>query len=240
MMDLGKRHWDRIHRYQRDEIEKISADPGFAAVCAKMEHYSKISEWPGAAIGNHILELGCGPGRYVAFLSHMGCHVIGVDPLSYDTWKIVSAYHSVRFISNIFAEDLPFSQDAFDSIACLGAFFYFNDATRALREMRRVLRTGGHLILRTINRKNLFARILKRNIDPASKNLYTMDELISLLNENGFTTIKQFSYGFYPPILEKYWWYLVNGVIPITAQRFLSFLTPPALRVNHIVFAKKQ
>lgn len=238
MVDLNKKHWDRIHQFQREEIEKISTDPNFAAICAKMDHYSRIHEWPGAIIGNRILELGCGPGRYVAFLSHMGCDVVGVDPLSYDTWNIIQKHHEVEFISKIFAEDLPFSNDSFDAIACLGAFLYFNDPCQALKEMRRVLRDGGHLIMRTINRKNLSARVLKRNIDPASKNVYTMNELVTLLNENGFKTIKKFSYGFYPPILEKYWWYLVNGIISITAQRMFSMLTPPSLRVNHIVFAK--
>jgi len=239
MFNLEKKHWDAIVEFQRIEIEKFATDPVFAAFHAKMDHYSKIGEWAGAVAGNRVLEVGCGPGRYVAVLSSLGCDVVGVDPVSYDTWPIIQRNHKTELISQTYAENLPFSDNIFDAVACLGAILYFVDPHRSLNEMKRVLRPGGHLLIRTVNRKNLYTRTWGENIDPASKNVYTMTELIQLLNKNDFITNKYFSYGFYPPVLEKYWWYLVNGVVPLNVQRMISRLTPSSCRVNHIVFAQR-
>jgi ubiquinone/menaquinone biosynthesis C-methylase UbiE len=239
MLNLEKKHWDAIVEFQRIEIEKFTTDPLFAYFYGKLDHYSKIGEWAGAVSGNRVLEIGCGPGRYVAFLSSMGCDVVGVDPISYDTWPLIQRNHKTRFISQTYAENLPFSENIFDAVACLGALLYFDDPHRSLSEMRRVLRPGGDLIMRTVNRKNLYTRAWGKNIDPASKNVYTMSELIHLLKKNGFSINRKFSYGFYPPVMEKYWWYLVNGVVSLKAQRMLSKLTPSSCRVNHIVFAQR-
>src|SRR5262249_45872998 len=45
------------------------------------------------------------------------------------------------------AEDLPFRDHRFDCVLSIGAFNYFNDPERALREMVRVVRPGGPIII---------------------------------------------------------------------------------------------
>jgi ubiquinone/menaquinone biosynthesis C-methylase UbiE len=44
-------------------------------------------------------------------------------------------------------ETLPFDPDMFDQVICFGAFPHFTDQEQALREMYRVLRKGGTLII---------------------------------------------------------------------------------------------
>lgn len=45
------------------------------------------------------------------------------------------------------AEDLPFVDDRFDAVLSIGAFNYFTNPERALREMARVVRPGGTIVV---------------------------------------------------------------------------------------------
>jgi ubiquinone/menaquinone biosynthesis C-methylase UbiE len=226
--------------YQRRELEQFLTDGRFLAANVRREHYSNIGTWPGARPGNRVLELGCGPGRYAAILSKLGCDVVAVDPHSFESWSLIEQHTPVRFVSPVRAEQLPFDNDSFDAVACLGALLYFEDPSRALAEIRRVLKTGGHLILRTVNRTNLFARVRRRPIDPATRQLYTMPELMHFAASHGFEVTDHFSYGVYSPVWPQFWWYLLNGVISVEMQERLSDLTPASLRTNHVLFAHKR
>ncbi|MEO6811770.1 MAG: class I SAM-dependent methyltransferase, partial [Isosphaeraceae bacterium] len=45
------------------------------------------------------------------------------------------------------AEDLPFFDDQFDAVLSIGGFNYFNDPEQSLREMARVVRPGGTIVI---------------------------------------------------------------------------------------------
>ena len=51
------------------------------------------------------------------------------------------------------AESLPFDDEHFDAVLCGFGLFFFADTTRALAEIKRVLRTGGSLAISTFTRK---------------------------------------------------------------------------------------
>ena len=76
---------------------------------------------------------------------------------------------SAELIESVFAEHLPFPDQYFDHAVCLGALLYFKDPRQALLEMRRVLKPGGRVVLRTVNKENLYTLWTRRKLDPASK-----------------------------------------------------------------------
>jgi SAM-dependent methyltransferase len=228
-----------ITAFQREEILSLARMDGASAERESLRpHYAGIGEWLPRGLGGRVLELGCGPGRYAALLSGLGYDVIGVDPLPFPLWEEIKVHRKVELIDGVKAEELPFPDASFDHVACVSALLYFDDARKALSEMRRVLKPGGRLYVRTVNSRNLSRRWLKSNIDNAASNYFDEAELSQFLSNGGFEVKKTFTYGFFPPVMTAFWWYLCNGPIPISLQEKLSALTPADMRVTVVAFAE--
>lgn len=206
---------------------------------AGMPEHSCLKAWLVPDAGGVVLELGCGPGKYVPLLVALGYEVVAVDPLEFPSWPRLRQLCGVTMRSEIYAENMPFPDEAFDHALCLGTLLYVNDPDAALLEVRRVLKPKGKLVLRTVNRSNLYTKRTGKKLDPVSKHLFEMDELIALLTKHDFRCEKSFSYGFMSPFLTNFWWYLISVWLPMKMQRRLSQLLPPALRHNNTVFASK-
>lgn len=236
---LSDRQWKRIHSFQERELLSLLEDRAYAHRMSHTAHWSRIGDWLSTDRAGLVLELGCGPGRYVAMLAQLGHRVIGVDPIPYPTWPKIEAHVRVELRSGVHAEHLPFPDSHFDHIACLGALLYFPDDRQALREMHRVVKPGGRLIVRTVNSRNFYTTVTGKKLDPTSRNLYTESELALLLESEGFDVAENFTYGFWPPLATDYWWYLVNTDRGRALQGLLSALTPRGRRVNLNFFATR-
>jgi ubiquinone/menaquinone biosynthesis C-methylase UbiE len=100
-----------------------------------------------------VLDAGCGPGNLVAELARRYGRVCAMDASS----RMVAiarsnaaSFHNVSFqVGDV--ERLPFAADTFDIVCSAGVIEYLPEFEIALREMRRVLRPGGVLILPTTN-----------------------------------------------------------------------------------------
>lgn len=228
-----------IEKFQRDEILELASvsDKDIPSKILR-PHYTGIGEWLHSDLHGRVLELGCGPGRFVAILAALGYDVVGVDPVPYALWDEIKAHCAVEFRDGISAENLPFEDNSFDHVACISALLYFDDAEQSLREIRRVLKPGGRLYVRTVNSDNLRRKFSRQNIDPAAKNYFNEAGLKKFLTDGGFSVNKTFTYGFFPPIFSGYWWYLMNGTIPFKIQELLSALTPMRYRVNVMAYAE--
>lgn len=89
------------------------------------------------------LDLGCGTGLYADVLRRAGREVIGVD-LSQDQLRIAAAREPVTAGD---ASLLPFRDGAFDDVAAIWVHGDIDDLPATLREIARVLRPGGRLVL---------------------------------------------------------------------------------------------
>lgn len=211
--------------------------PENARFLASLDKYCRLSVYlpPPMKEDSCVLELGCGPGKYVALMHSLGYSVTGIDKFSFTEWEILQKSTSARLLDNVYAEELPFEDNEFDHVVCLGAFLYFDVPHRALGEVKRVLKPGGHFIVRNVNRENMYTLRTGQPIDPCSTNLYTEQELRALLKEYGFSVLDWYSYGYWPSRNPQLWWYVYCVYLPAWVQDWLSNRSQPEHRVNIIV-----
>jgi SAM-dependent methyltransferase len=109
-------------------------------------HYEKIAGRLGVLDNKKVLDVACGIGDWLALLQSRGCEVHGID-ISDRAVEICRR----RFPGGDFhvspAEKLPFADDAFDLVTCLGSLEHFVDPDTALREMLRVARRDAKFLL---------------------------------------------------------------------------------------------
>jgi ubiquinone/menaquinone biosynthesis C-methylase UbiE len=102
--------------------------------------------------GDVVLDLGCGPGFYVAdLLDTIGPEgaVTGVDPspaMLEMTRRRVDGHANARVLEGQ-ATALPVGDGEFDRLLSVQVFEYLDDVGAALAEVRRVLKPGGRLVL---------------------------------------------------------------------------------------------
>jgi SAM-dependent methyltransferase len=229
----------QIAAVQACYLRRLAEEPRFAkAEAARLMHNRLDRIFPAQQPGR-LLELGCGPGKYMPMLRALGHEVVGVDPCVFETWKLLEPIEGITVRSGVHAEALPFDDASFDYIACLGALLYFTAPAQALDEMQRVLKPGGTLLLRTVNRENDYTARTGRPIDPASSNLYSMEELHALIVAHDFSIVDSWSFGYWPPVLPNFFWYLLSVWVPGLGQEFLSTCVEPRRRINNVVVARK-
>jgi ubiquinone/menaquinone biosynthesis C-methylase UbiE len=100
------------------------------------------------APGSAILDVGCGTGHLAAELARRGFDTWGTDLSAGMVDYAKQHYNPDRFqVADI--ERIPFPDNYFDGIVCLGVMEYLGSDEPALREMWRVLKPGGHAVITT-------------------------------------------------------------------------------------------
>jgi len=102
----------------------------------------------GVTSGARVLDVGCGAGQLVGELTRRGYEAWGVDISEAMVRYGREHYHPDRF-RTADVEQLPFADNTFDGIVCLGVLEYLNRDEAALRDMWRVLKPGGRAIITT-------------------------------------------------------------------------------------------
>lgn len=99
-----------------------------------------------------ILDVGCGAGKQCfSYLAHLSgkAKITGVDVSE----ELLSKAHEenkklgerVKFQTLNFNQGFPFSDATYDLVSCSFAIYYAEDIPFTIKEMHRVLKTGGHL-----------------------------------------------------------------------------------------------
>jgi SAM-dependent methyltransferase len=132
-------------------IDRTAAE-GFAAGAGAYERarpaYPEVAvDWvlervPGGA---RAVDLGAGTGKLTAMLAGRVGELVAVEPVAEMWARLAAALPSVRVVAGT-AEALPLADASVDAVLCAQAFHWF-DAQPAIREIHRVLRTGGLLAL---------------------------------------------------------------------------------------------
>src|SRR2546423_11936402 len=136
MCRVEEKHWWFAGRRQiiRSFLERLCCDPDVAA--------------PESAAGQraplNILDVGCGTGANLEMLSEFGW-AEGVD-VSAEALSFCRA-RGLENVKQGEAESLPYKDNSFDLVTGLDVVEHLDDDLAGLKEMRRVLRRGGHALL---------------------------------------------------------------------------------------------
>ncbi len=110
----------------------------------------------GDIVGKHVLDIGCGFGDYMAVAAEMGASVSGIDPFP-PAIEGARKLHATLGLATQFqvadASTLPFEDNAFDVVYSADVFEHIDLATKqaAVKEIYRVLKPGGRVVIKTPN-----------------------------------------------------------------------------------------
>lgn len=149
--------------------------------------------------GGRVLDIGCGSGGYLAFLASLGWTCHGVEP----------GPNSRRYAREILGltidqgplSDCKFPDSYFDVVTMWHVIEHFPDPLDTLREVRRILKPDGVIMLSTPNIESLETRLFAGSwygLDPP-RHFYLLSPstLRAMLDRTGFVTTR-FRYQHHP------------------------------------------
>ena len=166
--------------------------------------HSKVTDWGLSHVpvraNDIVLDVGCGGGRTVSKLAAMATagKVYGVD-FSEDS-VAVSKKTNARWMAmgrvelqQASVSQLPFPDGTFDLVTGVETHFWWPDLPGDMREIFRVVKPGGKLILIAEIYKGantLAARLAEKYADRSPIKLLSMDEHRELLRNAGFHEVE--------------------------------------------------
>lgn len=138
---FGIREWERLERRPMDRVNFET-------------HRRMLSRF--VRPGDHVLEIGAGPGRFTIELAKLGARVTVSDispaQLDLNREKVAAAGAEGAVVERAVLDvvDLGrYGDGTFDATVCYGGAlsYVIEQADRALDEMLRVTRAGGHVLL---------------------------------------------------------------------------------------------
>lgn len=127
----------------------LRGEPSYVWREGQQRRLDMILRAAGDRIHSLVLENGCGVGMYVEHMSPYSGRIVGLE---YDFERAAKAGSPSKRVLNAAGEYLPLPSGIFDLILSHEVLEHVRDDARAVREMVRVLRPGGRIILFVPNR----------------------------------------------------------------------------------------
>lgn len=178
----------------RQEYDRAAADYDRRWARYNALSLDLLRPWISERTLGRLLDVGCGTGNLLPRLGEAISveRYVGIDP-SIEMLRAAGAraaaapFPAARLSAS--AAALPFAPGSFDTAVSASSLHYWPDPAAGLREIRRVLRPGGTLLLLDWDRSPVPMRLLDawmRLTRVRYERMYAADEIERLLEEAGF------------------------------------------------------
>lgn len=197
------------HRYDRSFLNLVVFKPAydlmFGEVCKRAKRKSIF----------RILDIGCGTGTFLAkcLASRFNMEVTGLDMAynmirraKYKADRISSNGSAITFMVGD-AEQLPFESGYFDMVTCSNSFHHYPNQLQAVREMRRVLKDNGELLIVDGHRDEVLGYLMfEVFVEAVEKDVHhcSRREFMNMFREAGFQKVTQRRGGLCCPLLATF------------------------------------
>jgi len=168
------------------------AAPGTRLFFERVEAHRYATEWhiPEAANfagagGKRVLEIGCGVGTDGAQFARAGADYTGID-LTEAAVELARQNFALQGLPGTFrsadAENLDFPDESFDLVYSHGVLHHTPDTAQAVREVHRVLRSGGRAVVMLYHRDSYNYRVGIQMLRRAGANLLKHEMGLKLIH----------------------------------------------------------
>lgn len=159
----------------------------------------------------HVLEVGCGDASFTKELIKYSPDVTAIDISAAQVEENKQKFGGITFLQHDVAERFPFADDTFGAIWCSEVLEHLFDPAFALREMHRVMKPGGKLLVTVPYHgrfKNVLIALFKwdEHFVPSNPHIrfYTKTTLGRLAAKAGFGAIEMKTCGMGLPLRDLF------------------------------------
>jgi ubiquinone/menaquinone biosynthesis C-methylase UbiE len=178
-----------------DQFTRQAAPFAAAAAIRNQQVLDRIVQWAGAGAEDTVLDVACGPGLLACAFARVAKHATGIDmtPAMLEQARKTQQEQGLKNVSwqqgDVYS--LPFPSDQFSIVSSRFVFHHLQNPLAALREMKRVCKPDGKVVVVDMSplpekADALNAAELLR--DPSHVRALPLDELRGLFSQARFGT----------------------------------------------------
>ena len=184
-----------------DQFTQQAAPFAAAAPIRNQEALDRIVQWSGAGPDDTVLDVACGPGLLACAFAKLAKHATGIDmtPAMLEQARKTQQEQGLNNVSwqqgDVYS--LPFPPDQFSIVSSRFVFHHLQDPPNALKEMKRVCKPGGKVVVADMAPQPAKAAALNAAEllrDPSHVRALPVDELLGLFKQVDLGTPQVFSY----------------------------------------------
>ena len=176
-----------------DQFTRQAVPFAAAAPIRNQEVLDRIVQWAGTRPDDTVLDVACGPGLLACAFAKVAKHATGIDmtPAMLEQAHKTQQEQGLKNVSwqqgDVYS--LPFKPEQFSIVSSRFVFHHLQDPLAALKEMKRVCKVGGKVVVADMapqpeKAAALNAAELLR--DPSHVRALPLDELRGLFDQAGF------------------------------------------------------
>jgi ubiquinone/menaquinone biosynthesis C-methylase UbiE len=127
--------WNAFHGFDETDIQTLGNDY-FDIVTNEMLNSSTA-----------VLDIGCGSGRFIKYLSNRAGSIVGADPSQaiFAADQLIGKNEKVTLVKAS-ANDLPFDKESFDFVYCIGVLHHIPDTFKAMQACVEKVKKEGYFL----------------------------------------------------------------------------------------------